>query len=216
MVYHSDMCRQFVCTLEIVYVRYWILNLDWLVQAICYFSVESEYVSHFFIESEIVKLRVLFDFEARVPVFEWNEGRWIIFLAAATFSFVLKRSSMSFNLYTSPLFRFTERVVWGVDFQLQLKQASLPKTLARTLSFPFTHSLSLFGCFGGEPPEDPPIKIPMMVEMTSPREVNTAVIVKPCFLKASLIFSRKIKSPSSMFSTVYACKLRCQLFLVVR
>ena len=81
MVYHSDMCRQFVCTLEIVYVRYWILNLDWLVQAICYFSVESEYVSHFFIESEIVKLRVLFDFEARVPVFEWNEGHWIVVLS---------------------------------------------------------------------------------------------------------------------------------------
>ena len=89
--------------------------------------------------------------------------------------------------------------------------ASLPRSLARALSFPFIHSLSLFGCFGGlaVAAPSPPVKKPMIVETTSPREVSTAVIVKPCSLNISLIFSQRVKSSSRIFSTVCRILANC-------
>ena len=84
--------------------------------------------------------------------------------------------------------------------------ARRPKTRARALSLFLNHSLSLFGFFGGggggeeDPP--PPVRAVMIVEMSSPMEVKTAVIVKPCSLKMSLIFSRKLKSSSRILLAV--------------
>jgi len=54
--------------------------------------------------------------------------------------------------------------------------ASLLRSLARAFSLFFTHSLTLFGCFGGvleDPP--PPVSAVMIVEMMSPTLVTTAV-----------------------------------------
>jgi len=60
--------------------------------------------------------------------------------------------------------------------------ASLSRSLARAFSLPFPHSLSLFGCFGGVL-EDPPPPV---------SAVMTAVMVIPCSLKTSLIFSLSV------------------------
>jgi len=71
--------------------------------------------------------------------------------------------------------------------------ASLSRSLARAFSLPFPHSLSLFGCFGGvleDPP--PPVSAVMIVEIMSPTLVKTAVMVIPCSLKTSLIFSLSV------------------------
>ena len=78
--------------------------------------------------------------------------------------------------------------------------AILPISLARDLSLFLNHSLSLFGCFGGDPPAPaapaaPPVSEVMIVEMINPNAVNTAVIVIHCSLKMSLNFSRRVRSP---------------------
>ena len=82
--------------------------------------------------------------------------------------------------------------------------ASLPKSLARALSLALTNSLSLLGCFGGvlAHPPPPPVNTVIMVEIKSPTLVKTAMMVRPCFLKTSLIFSLSDKSPSKIFSAV--------------
>ena len=46
----------------------------------------------------------------------------------------------------------------------------------------------------------------MIVEMINPKTVNISVIVIPCSLKASLTFSRRVRSPSTIFSMV--CRIR--------
>ena len=85
--------------------------------------------------------------------------------------------------------------------------ASLPRSRARALSLFFTHSLTLLGCFGGVgEPALPPVRAVTIVEMIKPIEVNTAVMVSPCSLKTSLSFSRRLRSPSRIFSTV--CRIR--------
>ena len=83
--------------------------------------------------------------------------------------------------------------------------ASLPRSRARALSLFFTHSLTLLGCFGGfgDPPAPaPPVRVVTIVEMIKSIEVNTAVMVRPCSLKTSLSFSRRLRSSSRIFSTV--------------
>lgn len=54
--------------------------------------------------------------------------------------------------------------------------AILPRSLARALSLFLNHSLSLLGCFGGDPPAPaaPPVSEVMIVEMINPNAVNTA------------------------------------------
>ena len=85
--------------------------------------------------------------------------------------------------------------------------AILPRGLARALSLFFNHSLSLLGCFGGEPaPPAPSISEVMIVEMINPNVVNIAVIAIPCSLKISLTFSKRVISPSRIFSIV--CRIR--------
>ena len=85
--------------------------------------------------------------------------------------------------------------------------AILPRGLARALSLFFNRSLSLLGCFGGEPaPPAPSISEVMIVEMINPNSANTAVIVILCSLTMSLTFSRRVRSPSIIFSMV--CRIR--------
>ena len=85
---------------------------------------------------------------------------------------------------------------------------NLPSSLARAFNFLLNHSLTLFGFFGGvdEPPELPPVNEVTMVEMVSPKAVKIAVMENLCSLKTSLIFSRRLKSSSKIFSTV--CRMR--------
>ena len=86
--------------------------------------------------------------------------------------------------------------------------AILPRSLARALSLFLNHSLSLL-CLGGfaDPPAPAlPVSEVMIVEMINPKAVNTAVIVIPCSLKMSLTFSRRVRSPSRIFSIV--CRIR--------
>ena len=89
--------------------------------------------------------------------------------------------------------------------------ASLPKSLARALRA-LTHSLSLLGFLGGveEPPALPPVTEVTMVEMISPNDVSTAVIVSPCSLRMSLSFSRRPRSSSRIFSTVCRILENCE------
>ena len=82
---------------------------------------------------------------------------------------------------------------------------SRPKSLASDFSLLFTHSPTLLGFFGvKEPPAaPPPVNEVMMVEMTSPSDVNTTVIVKPCSRKMSFSFSQRLMSSSRLFSAVW-------------
>ena len=81
---------------------------------------------------------------------------------------------------------------------------SLPRSRARALSLFFTHSSTLLGFFGGvvDPAAAPPVRVVTIVEMIKSIEVNTAVMVRPCSLKTSLSFSRRLRSSSRIFSTV--------------
>ena len=92
--------------------------------------------------------------------------------------------------------------------------ASRPRSRAKALSLLFTHSLTLLGFFGRveEPPAaPPPVNEVMMVEMTSPNDVNTAVIFKPCSLKISFSFS----SFAFLYSLSYSRKLGSQFFTIL-
>ena len=87
--------------------------------------------------------------------------------------------------------------------------AILPRSLARDLSLYLNHSLSLLGFFGGvnDPPAPAlPVSEVMIVEMINPNVVNIAVIAIPCSLKISLTFSKRVISPSRIFSIV--CRSR--------
>jgi len=91
--------------------------------------------------------------------------------------------------------------------------ASLPKSLARALSLFLTHSLTLLGFFGGldpPPPPPPPVRAVMMVDTKRPIIVKTAVMVRPCSLKTSLIFSLSDRSPSMIFSAVCRIRENCE------
>ena len=82
--------------------------------------------------------------------------------------------------------------------------ASRPMTLARALSLFLIHSLSLLGFFTGvEDPPALPVKAVTIVEVIRPIKVKTAVIFNPCSLKTSLSFSRRLRSSSRIFSTVW-------------
>ena len=88
--------------------------------------------------------------------------------------------------------------------------AILPRSLARALSLFFINSLSLLGFFGGDEEPAPPVRAVTIVEMISPREVKTAVMVSPCSLKTSLSFSRRLRSSSRIFSTVWRMRENCE------
>ena len=92
-----------------------------------------------------------------------------------------------------------------------LLPASRPRTLARALILFFIHSFSLLGIFGVV--EDPlalPVKAVTIVDMIRPIEVKTAVMVNPCSLNTSFSFSRRLRSSSRIFSTVWRIRENCE------
>ena len=96
--------------------------------------------------------------------------------------------------------------------------AILPRSLVRPFSLFLNHSLSLFGCFGEDPPAPAapaaqPVSEAMIVEMIYSKTVNTAVFVITCSLKMSLTFSRRVRSPSRIFlSSAASAKTEIKIF----
>ena len=90
--------------------------------------------------------------------------------------------------------------------------ASRPRTLARALSLFLIHSLRLLGSkiVRVEDPPALPVKAVTIIEMIRPIEVKTAVMVNPCSLKTSLSFSRRLRSSSRIFSTVWRIRENCE------